>query len=85
VPQAIRLLQANLKQSGHRFWAIDLGFRPAVQESQQYLRGHQQITDAYLLGLAVQRKGKLATLDESLPGWLPQGSPIRDRLEIIAH
>jgi len=28
--------------------------------------GHQQVTDAYLLGLAIHYKGKLATFDQGL-------------------
>ncbi len=28
---------------------------------------HVQITDVYLLGLAVHKKGKLATLDQRIP------------------
>jgi hypothetical protein len=29
--------------------------------------GHQNITDAYLLGLAVRNHGRLATFDRSIP------------------
>jgi predicted nucleic acid-binding protein len=29
--------------------------------------GHQKITDAYLLGLAVRNHGRLATFDRSIP------------------
>jgi hypothetical protein len=35
----------------------------AVAFAGQRLLGHQQITDAYLLGLAIGRGGRLATLD----------------------
>jgi predicted nucleic acid-binding protein len=30
------------------------------------MQGHRQITDAYLLGLAIHNKGKLATLDRGI-------------------
>jgi uncharacterized protein len=30
------------------------------------LQGHRQITDAYLLGLAIHNRGKLATLDRGI-------------------
>ncbi|HEX3742512.1 MAG TPA: hypothetical protein VHW09_01220 [Bryobacteraceae bacterium] len=29
--------------------------------------GHQKVTDAYLLGLAVRNHGRLATFDRSIP------------------
>jgi predicted nucleic acid-binding protein len=38
------------------------------------LRGHQQITDAYLLGLALHHRGKLATMDEGTVAWGPDGA-----------
>ena len=31
------------------------------------VRGHQQLTDVYLLGLAVKRGGKFVTLDQAVP------------------
>ena len=31
------------------------------------VRGHKQITDIYLLGLAVRHGGRLATFDRSIP------------------
>jgi predicted nucleic acid-binding protein len=30
------------------------------------MQGYRQITDAYLLGLAIHNKGKLATLDRGI-------------------
>jgi predicted nucleic acid-binding protein len=35
------------------------------------LAGHQQVTDAYLLGLAMHKKGKLATMDRAVRALLP--------------
>ena len=47
------------------FWADDLpvasSYFPAAA-----LRGHQQITDAYLLALCVSRGGCLATFDTAI-------------------
>ena len=34
---------------------------------------HAQITDVYLLGLAVSKKGKLATLDQRIPAEAVRG------------
>ena len=45
--------------------------------------GHQQVTDAYLLGLAVHRGGILATLDRQISALTePRGSE-RKALEVV--
>jgi hypothetical protein len=49
----------------------------------QRLAGHQQVTDAYLLGLAMHRKGKLATMDRAVRALLPAKSPEGDFLIVI--
>jgi predicted nucleic acid-binding protein len=36
--------------------------------------GHQQITDAYLVALAIRHRGKLATLDRGIVQLAPAGS-----------
>lgn len=36
---------------------------------QDRIVGHQQITDAYLLALAMHHRSKLATLDKGIRAW----------------
>ena len=81
--EAIALLAGNLKHRYHRFWGDEIGFGEAVEPLQGRLVGHRQVSDAYLLGLAIHKKGKLATLDQALLALLPPDSPHRDRVEII--
>ncbi len=81
--EAINLLAANLRHRHHRFWADDLTVAEATKRFQGRLVGHQQITDAYLLGLAIHRKGKLATLDRALPALFPPDTPGREFVEVI--
>jgi predicted nucleic acid-binding protein len=47
------------------------------------LAGHQQVTDAYLLGLAMHKKGKLATMDRAVRALLSDKSPEDDFLIVI--
>jgi toxin-antitoxin system PIN domain toxin len=68
--QALKLLNENLSHPSHSFWPDDLTFADAAALLQQQLEGHRQITDAYLLGLAMHRKAKLVTLDRSLSALL---------------
>lgn len=72
VPEAVELLQVNLTHPGHEFWPDDLDLMEAIAQSGARLQGHKQITDAYLLGLAIRRKGQIATLDRALSGLLPR-------------
>jgi toxin-antitoxin system PIN domain toxin len=47
----------------HEFWPDDISFRQAGQVNWPRILGHGQITDAYLLALAVAKGGCLMTLD----------------------
>ena len=58
---AIGLLKANAEHPSHRFWRDEIGFVEAARPFAARIIGHQEVTDAYLLGLAVHKKGKLLT------------------------
>lgn len=62
--QALSLLAANLARPRHEFWPDTLTLNEALTKV-AVITGHNQITDAYLLGLAISRKGILVTLDKS--------------------
>lgn len=83
--EAMGVLSSNLAHRYHRFWKADLAFGEAVAESRGRVVGHRQVTDAYLLGLAIHNNGKLATLDRAVLALLPLSSPQRDRVEIISQ
>ena len=38
------------------------------------MAGHQQISDAYLVALAIHNRGKLATLDKGIAQFAPAGA-----------
>jgi hypothetical protein len=82
-PEAIRVLETNSQHRFHHFWADDIGFAEAVRPFRQRLMGHRQVSDAYLLGLAIHKRGKLATLDRGILSLLPGDSPDRERVELI--
>ena len=68
---AAALLHSNLKHPSHEFWADDISFVDAVASFQKELFGPRQVTDAYLLGLVMHKKGKLVTLDKGVATLLP--------------
>ena len=80
---ALTLLQTNLAHPAHRFWADDVSLEEALEPLTQRLAGHQQVTDAYLLGLTIEKKGKFVTLDRGVRTLLPDRSPERDSVVLI--
>jgi toxin-antitoxin system PIN domain toxin len=51
----------------HEFWSDSVSLLDESLFRPQAIAGHQQITDIYLLGLAVRHGGRLATFDRSIP------------------
>ncbi len=81
--EAIQVLAANTATKGHTFWPDELPFAAAAVFAGVRLLGHQQVTDAYLLGLAVHRGGMLATLDEGIAALTEPKSTERRSLELV--
>ena len=81
--EAIRVLEITVSHPRHQFWKDDLPLTDAVLAFRSKLVGHQQITDAYLLGLVMHKKGKLATLDHSISKLLPLGTRAESLVESI--
>ena len=81
--EARQALEANVQHRGHHFWEDDIPFPVAVRKFQDRIIGHRQVTDAYLLGLALHNKGTLATLDEGISALLPEDDPEQSRVLVI--
>ena len=61
-----RLLNATSTQN-HQFIADDISLLDDTRVRFRDLSGHQQLTDVYLLALAVARDARLVTLDRRIP------------------
>ena len=65
--ELIARLRRFCTSNDHTFWtaSVSLGderiFKPG------YVRGHRQISDVYLIGLAVAMGGSLVTIDHTIP------------------
>jgi toxin-antitoxin system PIN domain toxin len=75
----LAILRVFCASEGHRFWSAEVSLRELV--GPRVAMTPQQITDIYLLGLAVHRQGKLATLDRHIPASVIQGGS--QALEIL--
>jgi hypothetical protein len=59
-------LQRFVQLPGHVFWTDTPAYLDSTKSIFARMQGHRQTTDAYLLGLAIRNKGKLATLDRGI-------------------
>ena len=59
-------LQLACGDVDHEFWHCDLSLRDNAVLNWPRIIGHNQITDAYLLALAVNKGGALATFDHRI-------------------
>jgi uncharacterized protein len=66
LPDAIALMQRTTARPDHAFWPDDLSLLDQAVIDHRYLLGHRQITDVYLLALAVKHGGRLVTLDSGI-------------------
>ena len=61
------LLRKFRRRGGHHFWPDAVSFTDETLFRSGLALRSNQVTDVYLLGLAVKHGGKLATLDRSIP------------------
>ncbi len=62
--EAIAILQVLKGHANYRYWEIDNSWVELTAPFAARIFGHQQVTDAYLLGLAIEEKGVLDTFDK---------------------
>lgn len=74
----------KFRESGHHeFWSDDVSLANDSIFKPGSARGHRQITDVYLLGLAHGHGGRLATMDQSIPLGAVVGAT-RDSVAVVA-
>lgn len=67
VADAISRLKTAVSTPYHRFIPDDISLLDDKAIDRRHLLGHRQLTDAYLLALAVAHEARLVTLDKSVP------------------
>jgi toxin-antitoxin system PIN domain toxin len=81
--EAITLLKKVTHSTKHEFWRDEVNLAGKTDPVFNYLVGHRQVTDAYLLALAVLHAGMLASFDPGIRSLLPDGAGRKKYLEII--
>jgi uncharacterized protein len=83
VEDAAARLSALCSGSGHVFWPDSVSVRKSGLFRWNHVQGHRQLTDVYLLALAVANKGRLATFDSTISLRAVEGAQPRN-LELMA-
>jgi hypothetical protein len=73
--EAAALLRRITALPHHRFWLDDIRFADSPFVALARVVGHQQVTDAHLIALAIRHGGRLATFDRGLAAVVPPGHP----------
>lgn len=79
---AERLAEASAS-ADHAFWPADVNLLERGVVEWQRMLGHRQVTDAYLLALAIRNGGRLVTLDRRIDLDVVQGAQ-PDQLVVLA-
>jgi toxin-antitoxin system PIN domain toxin len=75
-------LRALAEALDHEFWPDEVSMLDESVVDFSRLHGHRQVTDAYLLALAVRRGGALASFDTAMPLSAVRGASRRHLLPI---
>lgn len=67
VAEFVGLLRRFCNDRSHQFWPDAVSLADATVFEPTLIEGPQQITDVYLLALAVQKRAALVTIDQSIP------------------
>jgi len=63
----VQMLQSSTATSFHQLWADDISILDAAQFRHSHIHSPRQLTDLYLLALAVKNKGCLVSFDQRIP------------------
>lgn len=79
----VQRLKAFCNAGHHQFWPDSISLVDKTLFNASAFRGHQQLTDVYLLGLAVKHGGRFVTFDQRIPLAAVNGAT-RASLEVLS-
>lgn len=81
--EAIAILGQSIADPHHQFWKEPVPITDISESLRSRIQGHKQITDAYLLTLAVRNKGSLVTFDYRMASLPARGSSEEKALLVL--
>jgi uncharacterized protein len=69
--EATQALKKSLAHPNHEYWPADVSYLEATEPFGNQIVGHKQVSDAYLLGLAIHHGGSLVTMDRGILELVP--------------
>jgi hypothetical protein len=81
--ELLRHLHQFCASKHHVFWAESVSLTDTTIFNAALIRGHRQVSDVYLLGLAKKMRGCLATFDTGIPLSAVVGAT-RDTIAVIS-
>ena len=83
VSQVLAQVKALCATEHHHFWPDAVSLMDEGLLNPAHLLGHRQLTDAYLLALAVRCRGQLVTLDGGIPLKAVFGAESQDVVRLV--
>jgi uncharacterized protein len=81
--EAASLLERITALPHHQFWIDDVRFGTSPLVARSRVVGHQQVTDAHLVALALRHEGCLATFDRGVRALVPSGHEAARVVELV--
>lgn len=82
--EALDLLRRIVELAGHVFGEDDVSPAGSKHFPWQRVVGHQQVSDAHLIALAIRQRGRLATFDQGVLDLVPAGREPAELVTLIA-
>lgn len=70
----VAMLQRSTATSFHTLWSDDISMLDPSYFHHQHMHSHHQLTDVYLLALALKNGGRLVSFDQRIPLSAVQGA-----------
>ena len=67
IDDVIRAFRTLVEKTDHEFWSDSISLTDNSKFDSDRLHGPGQLTDVYLLGLAVENRGRFVTYDRRIP------------------
>lgn len=83
VEDAVSRLRTFCSEREHVFWPDSVSIRERGRLRWNHVQGHRQLTDVYLLALALSNQGRLATFDSTISLRAIEGAK-EQNLELIS-